>query len=148
MFGVVARRERRAPKNSRSPARCGIRWERPGWWSESSGEGAALGPRLVSGPLADQKPTTVLSLDHRRPHTLTVVTVPAARHRGRPVVACALIFRRSAPQNALLSHAASVTAEAALPAARALDQVGAMVGPLAPLPGCCDHRECLCPRSR
>lgn len=78
------------------------------------GEAAALGLRLVSGPLADRSRRfwawTIAG------YTLTVVTVPLLGIAGALWVACALVIAervgkavRGPAKDTLLSHAASVT---------------------------------------
>lgn len=100
------------------------------------GEAAALGLRLVSGPLADRSRRfwawTIAG------YTLTVVTVPLLGIAGALWVACALVIAervgkavRGPAKDTLLSHAASVTGRGrGFAVHEALDQVGAMIGPL------------------
>lgn len=117
------------------------------------GEAAALGLRLVSGPLADRSRRfwawTIAG------YTLTVVTVPLLGIAGALWVACALVIAervgkavRGPAKDTLLSHAASVTGRGrGFAVHEALDQVGAMIGPHR-CRDARDHRECLCARAR
>ena len=100
------------------------------------GEAAALGLRLVSGPLADRTQRfwawTIAG------YALTVVSVPALGLTGALWVACALVIAervgkavRSPAKDTLLSHATSVTGRGrGFAVHEALDQVGAVLGPL------------------
>ncbi|VBA40214.1 hypothetical protein LAUMK191_03364 [Mycobacterium attenuatum] len=100
------------------------------------GEAAALALRLVSGPLADRS---------RRfwawaitGYALTLVTVPLLGVAAALWVACTLVIAervgkavRSPAKDTLLSHAASVTGRGrGFAVHEALDQVGAVIGPL------------------
>ncbi|MEV6329944.1 MFS transporter [Streptomyces sp. NPDC051909] len=101
-----------------------------------AGEAAALGLRLVSGPLADRT---------RRfwglvigGYALTVVSVPLLGATGTLWVACALVIAervgkavRSPAKDTLLSHATAATGRGrGFAVHEAMDQVGALVGPL------------------
>jgi MFS family permease len=100
------------------------------------GEAAALGLRLVSGPLADRTRRfwewTIAG------YALTVITVPLLGIAGALWVACALVIAervgkavRSPAKDTLLSHATSVTGRGrGFAVHEALDQVGAILGPL------------------
>ncbi|HYB39968.1 MAG TPA: MFS transporter [Mycobacterium sp.] len=100
------------------------------------GEAAALGLRLVSGPLADRTQRfwawTIAG------YALTVITVPMLGIAGALWVACSLVIAervgkavRSPAKDTLLSHAASVTGRGrGFAVHEALDQVGAVIGPL------------------
>jgi MFS family permease len=100
------------------------------------GEAAALGLRLVSGPLADRTRRfwawTIVG------YALTVITVPLLGIAGALWVVCALVIAervgkavRSPAKDTLLSHAASVTGRGrGFAVHEALDQVGAVIGPL------------------
>jgi len=100
------------------------------------GEAAALGLRLVSGPLADRTRRfwgwTIAG------YALTVITVPLLGIAGALWVACALVIAervgkavRSPAKDKLLSHATSVTGRGrGFAVHEALDQVGAILGPL------------------
>lgn len=100
------------------------------------GEAAALGLRLVSGPLADRSQRfwawTIAG------YALTVLTVPLLGVVGTLWVACALVIAervgkavRSPAKDTLLSHATSVTGRGrGFAVHEALDQVGAVIGPL------------------
>jgi sugar phosphate permease len=99
------------------------------------GEAAALGLRLVSGPLADRTRRfwgwTIAG------YALTVITVPLLGIAGALWVACALVIAervgkavRSPAKDKLLSHATSVTGRGrGFAVHEALDQVGAILGP-------------------
>jgi MFS family permease len=100
------------------------------------GEAAALGLRLVSGPLSDRTQRfwawTVAG------YTLTIVTVPVLGIAATLWVACALVIAerigkavRSPAKDTLLSHAAAVTGRGrGFAVHEALDQIGAVIGPL------------------
>ncbi|MGB3332051.1 MAG: MFS transporter [Mycobacterium sp.] len=100
------------------------------------GEAAALGLRLASGPLADRTQRfwawTIAG------YALTVLTVPLLGVAGTLWVACALVIAeragkavRSPAKDTLLSHATSVTGRGrGFAVHEALDQVGAVIGPL------------------
>ncbi len=100
------------------------------------GEAAALGLRLVSGPLTDRTQRfwawTIAG------YTLTIVTVPVLGIAGTLWVACALVIAerigkavRSPAKDTLLSHAAAVTGRGrGFAVHEALDQIGAVIGPL------------------
>lgn len=100
------------------------------------GEAAALGLRLVSGPLTDRTQRfwawTIAG------YTLTIVTVPVLGIAATLWVACALVIAerigkavRSPAKDTLLSHAASVTGRGrGFAVHEALDQIGAVIGPL------------------
>ncbi|BCI87408.1 hypothetical protein NIIDMKKI_26140 [Mycobacterium kansasii] len=100
------------------------------------GEAAALALRLVSGPLADRTRRfwawTVAG------YALTLITVPLLGVAGALWVACSLVIAervgkavRSPAKDTLLSHAASVTGRGrGFAVHEALDQVGAVIGPL------------------
>ncbi|MTD57984.1 MFS transporter [Amycolatopsis pithecellobii] len=101
-----------------------------------AGEAAALGLRLVSGPLADRT--------HRfwawtiTGYALTAVTVPLLGTTGLLWLACALVIGervgkavRSPAKDTLLSHAtAAVGRGRGFAVHEALDQIGALLGPL------------------
>ncbi len=101
------------------------------------GEAAALILRLVSGPLTDRSGRfwtwTIAG------YTLTVVTVPFLGMAGVLWAASALIIAervgkavRSPAKDTLLSHAAAVTGRGrGFAVHEAMDQVGALAGPLA-----------------
>ncbi|MEE1783167.1 MFS transporter [Streptomyces sp. SP17BM10] len=101
-----------------------------------AGEAAALGLRLVSGPLADRTgrfwALTIAG------YALTVVSVPLLGVVGALVPACVLVVAervgkavRSPAKDTLLSHAAAATGRGrGFAVHEALDQVGAVVGPL------------------
>ncbi|MBY6386604.1 MFS transporter (plasmid) [Rhodococcus erythropolis] len=100
------------------------------------GEAAALMLRLVSGPLADRTRkfwTWTIS-----GYALTVVTVPLLGIAGTLWVACALVIAervgkavRSPAKDTLLSHATAATGRGrGFAVHEALDQVGALIGPL------------------
>lgn len=100
------------------------------------GEAAALGLRLVSGPLTDRTQRfwawTIAG------YTLTIVTVPVLGIAGTLWVASALVIAervgkavRSPAKDTLLSHAAAVTGRGrGFAVHEALDQIGAIIGPL------------------
>ncbi|CAA0127346.1 Uncharacterised protein [Mycolicibacterium vanbaalenii] len=100
------------------------------------GEAAALGLRLVSGPLTDRTQRfwawTIAG------YALTIVTVPFLGVAGTLWVACALVIAerigkavRSPAKDTLLSHAAAVTGRGrGFAVHEALDQIGAVIGPL------------------
>ena len=100
------------------------------------GEAAALGLRLVSGPLTDR--TRRFWAWTIAGYTLTIVTVPVLGIAGTLWVACALVIAerigkavRSPAKDTLLSHAAAVTGRGrGFAVHEALDQVGAVIGPL------------------
>lgn len=100
------------------------------------GEAAALGLRLVSGPLADR--TRRFWAWTITGYTLTLVTVPLLGVAGALWLACALVIGervgkavRSPAKDTLLSHAAAVTGRGrGFAVQEALDQVGAVIGPL------------------
>jgi MFS family permease len=100
------------------------------------GEAAAMGLRLVSGPLTDRTQRfwawTIAG------YTLTIVTVPVLGVAATLWVACALVIAerigkavRSPAKDTLLSHAAAVTGRGrGFAVHEALDQIGAVIGPL------------------
>lgn len=100
------------------------------------GEAAALGLRLVSGPLTDRTQRfwawTIAG------YTLTIVTVPVLGIAATLWVASALVIAervgkavRSPAKDTLLSHAAAVTGRGkGFAVHEALDQIGAVIGPL------------------
>lgn len=100
------------------------------------GEAAALGLRLVSGPLADRTRRfwswTIAG------YALTAVTVPVLGLTGALWVACALVIAervgkavRSPAKDTLLSHATAVTGRGrGFAVHEAMDQLGAIIGPL------------------
>ncbi|MEB3032921.1 MFS transporter [[Mycobacterium] nativiensis] len=100
------------------------------------GEAAALGLRLVSGPLADRTKRfwswTIAG------YALTVITVPLLGIVGTLWTAVALVIAervgkavRSPAKDTLLSHAASATGRGrGFAVHEALDQIGAVIGPL------------------
>lgn len=100
------------------------------------GEAAALGLRLVSGPLTDR--TRRFWAWTIAGYTLTVVTVPVLGIAATLWVACALVIAerigkavRSPAKDTLLSHAAAVTGRGrGFAVHEALDQIGAVIGPL------------------
>lgn len=100
------------------------------------GEAAALGLRLVSGPLADR--TRRFWAWTIAGYVLTVLTVPLLGVAGTLWVACALVIAervgkavRSPAKDTLLSHATSATGRGrGFAVHEALDQVGAVIGPL------------------
>ena len=101
-----------------------------------AGEAAALGLRLVSGPLADRT--------HRfwglaiGGYALTVVSVPLLGVAGVLWAACALVIAervgkavRSPAKDTLLSHATAATGRGrGFAVHEAMDQIGAIAGPL------------------
>jgi MFS family permease len=101
-----------------------------------AGEAAALVLRLASGPLADRSRRfwawTVAG------YVLTAASVPALGLTGVLWVACALVIAervgkavRSPAKDALLSHATAVTGRGrGFAVHEAMDQVGALLGPL------------------
>ncbi|MDD4867721.1 MAG: MFS transporter [Mycobacterium sp.] len=100
------------------------------------GEAAALGLRLVSGPLAES--TRQFWGWAIAGYALTALTVPLLGIAGALWVACALVIAervgkavRSPAKDTLLSHAASVTGRGrGFAVHEALDQIGAIIGPL------------------
>ncbi|MFJ4946932.1 MFS transporter [Streptomyces sp. NPDC088760] len=101
-----------------------------------AGEAAALGLRLVSGPLADRtRRFWGLSIAG---YALTVLCVPPLGVVGVLWAACALVVAervgkavRSPAKDTLLSHATAVTGRGrGFAVHEAMDQVGALVGPL------------------
>ena len=100
------------------------------------GEAAALVLRLASGPLADRSKrfwSWVIA-----GYALTVVSVPTLGLAGTLWVACALVIAervgkavRSPAKDALLSYATAATGRGrGFAVQEALDQIGAIVGPL------------------
>lgn len=101
-----------------------------------AGEAAALGLRLVSGPLADRtRRFWALTIGG---YALTVASVPLLGVVGVLWVACALVIAervgkavRSPAKDTLLSHATAVTGRGrGFAVHEAMDQVGALLGPL------------------
>ncbi|MEV7155265.1 MFS transporter [Streptomyces misionensis] len=101
-----------------------------------AGEAAALGLRLVSGPLADRTGRFWgLAIGG---YALTVVSVPLLGVAGVLWAACVLVIAervgkavRSPAKDTLLSHAAAATGRGrGFAVHEALDQIGALVGPL------------------
>ncbi|GLW58214.1 major facilitator superfamily protein [Kitasatospora phosalacinea] len=101
-----------------------------------AGEAAALGLRLVSGPLADRTGRFwALAIGG---YALTVVTVPLLGIAGTLGAACALVIAervgksvRSPAKDTLLSHATAATGRGrGFAVHEALDQVSAIIGPL------------------
>ncbi|MBO4260723.1 MFS transporter [Streptomyces griseorubiginosus] len=101
-----------------------------------AGEAAALGLRLVSGPLADRtRRFWGLAIAG---YALTVVSVPLLGVVGTLWAACVLVIAervgkavRSPAKDALLSHATASTGRGrGFAVHEAMDQVGALVGPL------------------
>jgi MFS family permease len=100
------------------------------------GEAAALGLRLVSGPLADR--TRRFWEWAIAGYAITIISVPLLGIAGTLWVACALVIAervgkavRSPAKDTLLSHATSVTGRGrGFAVHEALDQVGAILGPL------------------
>ncbi|MEV6834016.1 MFS transporter [Streptomyces sp. NPDC051133] len=101
-----------------------------------AGEAAALGLRLVSGPLADRTGRFWgLSIAG---YALTVLSVPLLGVTGVLWAACALVIAervgkavRSPAKDTLLSHAAAATGRGrGFAVHEALDQIGALIGPL------------------
>ncbi|MET7451474.1 MFS transporter [Streptomyces sp. NPDC005574] len=101
-----------------------------------AGEAAALGLRLVSGPLADRtRRFWGLAIAG---YALTVVSVPLLGVVGALWAACALVVAervgkavRSPAKDTMLSHATAATGRGrGFAVHEAMDQVGALVGPL------------------
>ncbi|GAA1456987.1 MFS transporter [Williamsia maris] len=100
------------------------------------GEAAALGLRLLSGPLTDR--TQRFWAWSISGYTLTIVSVPLLGLAGALWVAAALVIAervgkavRSPAKDTLLSHATSVTGRGrGFAVHEALDQIGAVTGPL------------------
>ncbi|MEU2930053.1 MFS transporter [Streptomyces sp. NPDC007251] len=101
-----------------------------------AGEAAAFGLRLVSGPLADRtRRFWGLAIAG---YALTVASVPLLGVVGVLWAACALVVAervgkavRSPAKDTMLSHATAVTGRGrGFAVHEALDQVGALVGPL------------------
>ncbi|MBO2456232.1 MFS transporter [Actinomadura violacea] len=101
-----------------------------------AGEAAALGLRLVSGPLADRtRRFWALTITG---YALTAVSVPLLGLAGVLWAACALVVAervgkavRSPAKDTLLSHATATTGRGrGFAVHEALDQIGALVGPL------------------
>ncbi|MFF0223951.1 MFS transporter [Streptomyces sp. NPDC004629] len=101
-----------------------------------AGEAAALGLRLVSGPLADRtRRFWGLAIAG---YALTVVSVPLLGVAGVLWAACVLVIAervgkavRSPAKDTLLSHATAATGRGrGFAVHEAMDQVGAIVGPL------------------
>ncbi|WP_327370682.1 MFS transporter [Streptomyces sp. NBC_01217] len=101
-----------------------------------AGEAAALGLRLVSGPLADRtRRFWGLAIAG---YALTVISVPLLGVAGALWAACALVVAervgkavRSPAKDTLLSHATAATGRGrGFAVHEAMDQVGALVGPL------------------
>ncbi|WP_244217125.1 MFS transporter [Streptomyces carpinensis] len=101
-----------------------------------AGEAAALGLRLVSGPLADRtRRFWGLAIAG---YALTVVSVPLLGVAGVLWAACVLVIAervgkavRSPAKDTLLSHATAATGRGrGFAVHEALDQIGALVGPL------------------
>lgn len=101
-----------------------------------AGEAAALGLRLVSGPLADRtRRFWGLTIGG---YALTAASVPLLGLTGVLWVACALVVAervgkavRSPAKDTLLSHATAVTGRGrGFAVHEAMDQVGALIGPL------------------
>lgn len=101
-----------------------------------AGEAAALGLRLVSGPMADR--TQRFWAFTIAGYALTVVTVPLLGLTGALWAACALVIAervgkaiRSPAKDTLLSHATAATGRGrGFAVHEALDQIGAVIGPL------------------
>ncbi|MER5429541.1 MFS transporter [Streptomyces sp. NPDC002588] len=101
-----------------------------------AGEAAALGLRLVSGPLADR--TRRFWGLATAGYALTVISVPLLGVVGVLWAACALVIAervgkavRSPAKDTLLSHATAATGRGrGFAVHEAMDQVGALVGPL------------------
>ena len=101
-----------------------------------AGEAAALGLRLISGPLTDR--TGRFWAWAISGYLLTVVSVPLLGVTGVLWVACALVIAervgkavRSPAKDTLLSHATAVTGRGrGFAVHEALDQIGAIIGPL------------------
>ncbi|MGW5464277.1 MFS transporter [Streptomyces sp. NPDC003996] len=101
-----------------------------------AGEAAALGLRLVSGPLADRtRRFWGLAIAG---YALTVVSVPLLGVAGVLWAACTLVIAervgkavRSPAKDTLLSHATAATGRGrGFAVHEAMDQIGALVGPL------------------
>ncbi|GGU91991.1 major facilitator superfamily protein [Streptomyces filipinensis] len=101
-----------------------------------AGEAAALGLRLVSGPLADRtRRFWGLAIAG---YALTVASVPFLGVVGVLWAACALVIAervgkavRSPAKDTLLSHATAATGRGrGFAVHEALDQIGALIGPL------------------
>jgi MFS family permease len=101
------------------------------------GEAAALALRLVSGPLADRTQRFwALTISG---YALTVISVPLLGVAGALWVACTLVIAervgkavRSPAKDTLLSHATAATGRGrGFAVHEAMDQVGAVLGPLA-----------------
>ncbi|WP_227985282.1 MFS transporter [Nocardia spumae] len=100
------------------------------------GEAAALGLRLVSGPLTDR--TRRFWAWTVSGYVLTLLSVPLLGVAGVLWVACALVIAervgkavRSPAKDTLLSHATAVTGRGrGFAVHEALDQIGAVAGPL------------------
>lgn len=101
-----------------------------------AGEAAALGLRLVSGPVADRtRRFWGLAIAG---YTLTVLSVPLLGVVGTLWAACVLVIAervgkavRSPAKDTLLSHATAATGRGrGFAVHEAMDQVGALVGPL------------------
>ncbi|OIJ98917.1 MFS transporter [Streptomyces monashensis] len=101
-----------------------------------AGEAAALGLRLVSGPMADRtRRFWGLAIAG---YALTVVSVPLLGVAGVLWAACVLVIAervgkavRSPAKDTLLSHATAATGRGrGFAVHEALDQIGALVGPL------------------
>ncbi|MFI9318612.1 MFS transporter [Kitasatospora aureofaciens] len=101
-----------------------------------AGEAAALVPRLLSGPLADRTGRFwALAIGG---YVLTVASVPLLGVVGSLGAACVLVITervgkaiRSPAKDTLLSHATAATGRGrGFAVHEALDQVGAVVGPL------------------
>ncbi|WP_234435965.1 MFS transporter [Streptomyces sp. NRRL S-813] len=101
-----------------------------------AGEAAALGLRLVSGPLADRtRRFWGLAIAG---YALTVVSVPLLGVVGVLWAACALVVAervgkavRSPAKDTMLSHATAATGRGrGFAVHEAMDQIGALVGPL------------------
>ncbi|MGW7003638.1 MFS transporter [Streptomyces sp. NPDC054933] len=101
-----------------------------------AGDAAALGLRLVSGPLADRtRRFWALTIAG---YLLTVVSVPPLGVVGTLWAACVLVVAervgkavRSPAKDTLLSHATAATGRGrGFAVAQALDQTGALIGPL------------------
>ncbi|HEY7225444.1 MAG TPA: MFS transporter [Micromonosporaceae bacterium] len=101
-----------------------------------AGEAAALGLRLVSGPLADR--TRRFWTWTIAGYALTAAAVPPLGVAGAVWVASALVIAervgkavRSPAKDTLVSHAAAVTGRGkGFAVHEAMDQVGALIGPL------------------
>jgi MFS family permease len=101
-----------------------------------AGEAAALGLRLVSGPLADRtRRFWTLTITG---YALTAASVPVLGLAGVLWAACALVIAervgkavRSPAKDTLLSHATATTGRGrGFAVHEALDQIGAFIGPL------------------